>query len=254
VSAIGRPNRPLLEQLAEQRDCVLGGDRQLRRGLRCSELSHELRGHAPVEPAPNGVAAKRRRGFAEHRTEARKRQSLAEHAVERRDRIAHRAPRAHGALLREPCVEAAKSCRWARPAQCAIQSPDMPQPFRPRLALAAEERVLEERKQRHGREIFRIGRGDCEEQGPRCDLRQGAASAVVRLDFPAAKQRGYPAGELAIRGDERGGLARRLERLPKSERDRLSLRRRIGKFGQANAAQAPFGSAQCLPLVREIGR
>ena len=40
----------------------------------------------------------------------------------------------------------------------------------------------------------------------------------------------------------------------KRERDRLRLRRRIGKLGQADAAQPPLGARQRLPFVREIGR
>ena len=69
-----------------------------------------------------------------------------------------------------------------------------------------------------------------------------------------ASKRRYARRQLAIRRDQRRGLAGRLQRFAQRKRNRQRLGRGIGELGKSDAAQAPFGGPKGLPFVREIRR
>ena len=122
------------------------------------------------------------------------------------------------------------------------------EPAQALVALAADQRMLEQRKQRHRRKLFGRGRGNAEQQ------RAGRVSASGRpaLSSASMPQRASNAetrrGKHPVRGDQRGRPARRLERLAQRQCDPLRFRRRICELGRADARQPPLGGLQALHL------
>ena len=113
--------------------------------------------------------------------------------------------------------------------------------------------MLDQCQHRHRRHAFRSSGGNRQQQGAGRRLAQGTPGAVVGLDPPATEQRRHPRGEHSIGRDQRGGLARRFDRLAKRDCDGHCLARRIGQFGGADPGQAAFAWGQAAPFVAEVG-
>ena len=111
--------------------------------------------------------------------------------------FAHAAqPRAFACeMLVEPVEPGAR----ARTAQREVERAHRVEPAEPLVALAADQRMLEQRQQRHRRKFLGRSRRDPEQQGARGRLRQRPAGAVVGLDAPALEQAPKPAAQASGR-------------------------------------------------------
>ena len=135
------------------------------------------------------------------------------------------------------------------------------------IAFAADQRMLEQRQQRHRRQLLGRGRGNAEQQRARRRFRQRPAGAVVGLDPPAREQRRDPRGELAVGGHQRSGFAR-ASRAPRAapaqspaprRPDRAARRARIPLIRRSAGGSAPIcaenrGAAIALATGRARGR
>ena len=153
----------------------------------------------------------------------------------------------------EMLVETGDARRRARPAKRAVERAHLVEPANPFFALAADQGMLEQRQQRHRRQIFRRRGRNPQKQGARRHFGQRQAGAVVRLDIPAPKQGRNPPREHPVGRDQRGGSSRRLQRFAQRQRDPQRFGRGIGKLGRLYARQPPLGRLQAAPFVAEIG-
>ena len=258
MPAIRRAHRALVEQLAKQRHGIFGRD-----GQPLAPLATPAARRAARRPSarPARARPRRRQALAPPRraAPAKSRQAASARASNpssRCDAVANARSSARIAFfVGEMRVEPGEPRRRARAAQREVERAHVLEPGEPLVALAADQRMLEQRQQRHRRELLGGGRRDAEQQGAGGGLRQRLAGAVVGLDAPAREQRRNAPRELPVGRDQRRGLARRLQRLAQRERDRLRLRGRIGKLGQRGCPLSRR-SAGCkrLPFVREIRR
>ena len=79
------------------------------------------------------------------------------------------------------------SAGGSRPSQRQVEQADVIHPRPPLLALASDQRMLEQRQQRDRRQVLRRRRSDRQKQSARRKFRQRPARAVVGLDTPAAR-------------------------------------------------------------------
>ena len=115
-------------------------------------------------------------------------------------------------LFREPFGDASQPRFGAQAAQRGhLQRPYVAAEVAALFA-ARRQRVLEERKQRNGREPGRRGARDEREEGAGRRARQSHPGGIVDCDVPARHLGGDTAGKEAVLGDERGGAALGLQR------------------------------------------
>jgi hypothetical protein len=151
-------------------------------------------------------------------------------------------------------VQTCQPLSGPRSAKRQVQQPNVIEPLEPLPLVAADERMLEKRKQRNRREILRNCRGKGEEQGPGGRFRQRLAGAVVCLDIPARQERRHAPRERPVRSHQCRSSAGSFQRLADRKRDRLRFGGGIGQHRSANPAQPPLSRLETDPLGRIFGR
>ena len=149
VTAIGRADRALVEQLAQQRNGIRGGGEGGRGGGGGFELGEEFAGEAAGGSGPSGVSGKRGGGFAQAGGEDGEGDGAVEEHVERGDIGAQGRPGLlpfvfFGAMTVEPGEAGGR----ARAAQREVERPDPVEPGKALVSRTADQRMLKEREQR----------------------------------------------------------------------------------------------------------
>ncbi len=118
-----------------------------------------------------------------------------------------------------------------RSAQLAVEHAHL-RPKRGRVLTERAERMLEEREQGNGREVFVGGFREKAQERARRRVRQRAPGRVVDFDVPARQFARHAPRQRAIRRDQRGGCTFFLQRLAQDQRDGEGFFRRIAGFDQ----------------------
>ena len=149
-------------------------------------------------------------------------------------------PWASGAFGRR-VAQAVEAFGGAGPAQHDPLQPPHQGAERRAVEPGGGERMFQQREQRHGGEVLQDRFAEQPEKAPGARLAQRRTGRIVDRDVPAAELRRDAAGELAVRGDQRGGPARRLQHLAHPQRDHARLLARAGQVERREAGQRLVG-------------
>ena len=114
-----------------------------------------------------------------------------------------------------------------------------------------QQRMLEQRQQRHRREPAERRLGDQPREHAGRRVGQRVAAGIVDRHVPARQRRQHAPRQRAVGRDQRGGLARRLDRLAQRDRDRERLLLGVGGLDHRDATPAHASHAPQSPARRE---
>ena len=200
---------------------------------------------------PGGCLPDRREEIAQRLLAREGRLDGRQHGGDGRPPVAQaRLPRA---VLRQQRADARQPRRRARSAQQQVERADMLQPAQPLLA-GHHQRMLEQRQQRHRRELLRARLRQRQQQRAGRKLRQRPAGGIVRIDAPALEMRGDARGQVAVRRHQRRGAPRRLDRLAQRDGDGLRFLGGVRSLDRAHILERALRRRHVRPDAGEQWR